>query len=142
MRGTYVSGIGIAVLGLSLLSVSCNREGKPKYGDSIGIIGTVTEIQPGTRGRDILLDSGEQLYHIGTTQDGRWRAFMEGDRIVVKGQHGGACEEDFIFAKTFGKSYEKGSIRPPRKVGNVVIPGNMKSKAVVDIIHANAEKYY
>ena len=71
MRAAYVSGIGIAVLGLSLLSASCNREGKPKYGDSIGITGTVTEIQPRTRGRDILLESGEQLYHIGTTQDNR-----------------------------------------------------------------------
>lgn len=145
-------GLVVLVLGAGLSLTGCGEKGPKygaKYGDLITIEGTVIEMEgqfyDGTyrAGRKLLIKSGDQLYHVGTTRESRWADVGEGDRVRVRGQHGGSCEEDFIFDDTFGDMWKGeygGSIRAPRKVGDVVIDwGNPDSRDVIDLVHADLD---
>ena len=134
-------GLGALALGASLGLTGC-ADKEPKYGDHITIEGIVIEMEYGG-GRKLLVRSGNQLYHVGTTRASRWANVGDGDRVRVSGQHGGGCEEDFIFDDTFGDMWKgeyQGSIRAPKKVGGVVVDrGNLRSRDVIDLIHADLE---
>lgn len=140
--GKFRAALAAGAVFFSLLQEACRNEGL-QYGDWVNISGRVIEVHTGQRGRDILLRSGDQLYHISTKRSGRWKNVDEGNSISVYGQHGGECEEDFVFTRVFGNASNgeyKGSMRAPVKIANVVLPGNFKSKDVIDIIYANVIK--
>jgi hypothetical protein len=140
----------LATLLAGMVGLAGCGDGGPEYGDLFSIQGKVLEIEGEFAvdgryhaGRDLLIESGGQLYHVGTNRESRWDDIGVGDRVTISGQHGGPCEEDFMFeAFEDEKGYYTGSIRPEREVGNIVFLGNPNSKDVIDMIHVDVERTY
>lgn len=88
--------LGSLALGTGLALTGCGDDGL-KYGDQIQVRGNVIEINK-KEGDNFLIRSGNQLYHIGTKND-KWNGVGKGDEVVIKGTHGGRCEEEYLFEK-------------------------------------------
>ena len=136
---------GLATLLAGVAIAGCG-DGSPEYGDLFSMQGEVLEIAgqfyDGSyrAGRDLLIESNGQLYHAGTKSESRWNDVKVGDRVTIRGQHGGPCEEDFMFeALRDDDGNYTGSIRAEVGVGNIVFPGNPNSKDVIDMIHVDLD---